>query len=109
MNGVIISNCYATIAKINLKEQKMKKLNLMAMLLGAALFAGIGAVSLSANDKCGAGKCGSEMKEPASKCGEAKCGDEKEAPEKKCGDSKCGDEKEAPEKKCGDSKCGDEK
>ena len=37
----------------------MKKLNVAAMLLGAALFTGLGAVSLSASDmKCGAGKCG---------------------------------------------------
>lgn len=39
----------------------MNKLNLTALLLGAALFTGIGAVSLSASDmKCGASKCGSK-------------------------------------------------
>ena len=44
----------------------MKKLNLAAMLLGAALFTGLGAVSLSASGmKCGAGKCGSSMEKPA--------------------------------------------
>ena len=76
----------------------MKKLNLSALLLGAALFTGLGAVSLTANDaKCGAGKCGSETKE-AKKCGTSKCGAEKKAA--KCG----GEKKEAA--KCGAGKCG---
>ena len=52
----------------------MKKLNLSALLLGAALFTGLGAVSLTASDaKCGAGKCGSKAEKPAKKCGAAKC------------------------------------
>ena len=74
----------------------MKKLNIVAMLLGATLFTGLGAVSLSASDmKCGAGKCGSSM-------------EKKEKKEKKCGASKCGDSKKAEkkEKKCGTGKCG---
>jgi len=79
----------------------MKKLNLTALLLGAALFTGLGAVSLSAGDKCGAGKCGSKMEKPAKKCGDAKCGDAKKASAKKCGDAK-----KAPAKKCGAGKCG---
>ena len=86
----------------------MKKLNLTALLLGAALFTGLGAVSLSAE-----GKCGKAMEKPATKCGgekAAKCGAEKKAA--KCGAdkkaSKCGDEKKAPKKtmKCGAGKCG---
>ena len=79
----------------------MKKLNLTALLLGAALFTGLGAVSLSAGDKCGAGKCGSKMEKPVKKCGDAKCGDAKKASAKKCGDAK-----KAPAKKCGAGKCG---
>jgi len=86
----------------------MTKLNLTAMLLGAALFTGLGAVSLSASDmKCGAGKCGGKMEKPAKKCGAGKCGDAKKAPAKKCGAGKCGDAKKAPAKmKCGAGKCG---
>lgn len=83
----------------------MKVLNLTALLLGAALLTGVGAVSLSASDmKCGAGKCGSSMKKPAGKCGgdkAAKCGADKKA-------AKCGADKKAPKKgsKCGEGKCG---
>ncbi len=36
----------------------MKKLNMMTLLLGAALFTGVGVTSASAEMKCGAGKCG---------------------------------------------------
>ena len=89
----------------------MKKLNLTALLLGAALFTGLGTVSLSAE-----GKCGKAMEKPAGKCGgekaATKCGDDKKAATK-CGDdrraaTKCGDEKKAPIKamKCGQGKCG---
>ncbi|MCD6191707.1 MAG: hypothetical protein J7K14_09260 [Sulfurimonas sp.] len=87
----------------------MKKLNLTALLLGAALFTGMGATSLSAT-----GKCGESMEKPAGKCGgqkASKCGANKKA--SKCGDSKkaatkCGGEKKAPKKamKCGQGKCG---
>jgi len=83
---------------------KMKKLSLASMLLGAALFTGVGAVSLSANGmKCGAGKCGGAMEKPTKKCGNAK-----KMPMKKCGAGKCGDEKKAKKKamKCGAGKCG---
>ena len=90
----------------------MNKFNLSALLLGAALFTGLGAVSASASDmKCGAGKCGSKMEKPAKKCGNAnkamKCGDAKKAA-KKCGAGKCGDAKKAAKKakKCGAGKCG---
>ena len=78
----------------------MKKLNIAAMLVGATLFTGLGAVSLSASDmKCGAGKCGSSMEKPGKKemkCGAGKCGDGKKAEKKekkkamKCGTGKCG-------------------
>ncbi len=86
----------------------MKKLHLTALLLGAALFTGIGATSLSAE-----GKCGKEMEKPTAKCGgekTSKCGDAKTS--SKCGkdmkSSKCGDEKKVPKKtaKCGEGKCG---
>ena len=84
----------------------MKKLNIAAMLLGATLFTGLGAVSLSASDmKCGAGKCGSSMEKPAKKCGEGKCGAKKKAMKKgKCGDAKKAEKKKAM--KCGVGKCG---
>ncbi len=92
----------------------MKTLNLTALLLGAGLFAIMGATSLSAEGmKCGAGKCGKSMEKPAAKCGgkkASKCGDAKNP--SKCGkdlkSSKCGDEKKAPKKamKCGQGKCG---
>ena len=89
---------------LNSKDEKMKKLNIAAMLLGATLFTGLGAVSLSASDmKCGAGKCGSSMEKPekkAMKCGAGKCGNGKKAEKKemkkekkkamKCGVGKCG-------------------
>ena len=39
----------------------MKKLNLIALLLSAALFLGLGVTNASAAMKCGAGKCGSSM------------------------------------------------
>jgi len=92
----------------------MKKLNLIALLLGAGLFVVMGATSLSAAEmKCGAGKCGSSMKKPANKCGgdkAAKCGMDKKAANKCGGDkaTKCGSDKKAPKKagKCGAGKCG---
>lgn len=86
----------------------MSKLNLTALFLGATLFTGVGAISLSASDaKCGAGKCGSQMEKPAKKCGASKCGDAKKTPAKtKCGAGKCGDAKKVPAKKCGAGKCG---
>ena len=63
----------------------MKKLNIAAMLLGATLFTGLGAVSLGASDmKCGAGKCGSKMGKPIKKmkCDTGKCACMKK--DKKC-------------------------
>ncbi len=49
----------------------MKKLNIMALLVGAALFTGLGTTSVMAGmgEKCGGGKCGSST---ASKCGDSK-------------------------------------
>ena len=95
----------------------MKKLNLSALLFGATLFMAMGSTTLSAESmKCGAGKCGSSMKAPASKCGgdkaPAKCGAEKKST--KCGGdkapAKCGANKDIPKAKpsmkCGTGKCG---
>ena len=96
----------------------MGKLKLSALIIGAVLFLGLGATSLSAEMKCGAGKCGSSMKAPKScgktdcKCGEkcdcgdnCKCGEKKG--EMKCGAGKCGDAKPAKKAmKCGAGKCG---
>lgn len=66
----------------------MSKLNLTALLLGATLFTGLGAVSLSAEgSKCGAGKCGgAKMEKPAQKCGAGKKKSKKAAT--KCGAGK---------------------
>lgn len=94
----------------------MKKFNLLALLVGATLFTGIGATSLSAEAmKCGAGKCGSSMNQSASKCGAEKkslvdagktCNscDDKKVPATA---AKCGGEKKAPATamKCGTGKC----
>ncbi|MFA6197346.1 MAG: hypothetical protein WC656_11975 [Sulfurimonas sp.] len=45
----------------------MKKLNLTTLLFAAALFAGFGATTLSAEMKCGGGmKCGGSMKSGSS-------------------------------------------
>ncbi len=93
----------------------MKKLNLTALLLGAALFTGLGVTSASAEGmKCGAGKCGKGMIKPIEaegKCGvkkddameAGKCGAEKKAAMEA---GKCGTEKkDAMEaKKCGSNK-----
>ncbi len=79
----------------------MRKLNLTALLLGAALFTGLGITSASAEDtKCGTGKCGnSKPVKATAKCGAekkvAKCGAEKKA-------AKCGAEKKV--EKCGGNK-----
>ena len=80
----------------------MKKLNVAAMLLGATLFVGLSATSVSASEmKCGAGKCGSKMEKPVKKA--MKCGAEKKA-------MKCGAEKKAKKAmKCGTGKCGGKK
>ncbi len=82
----------------------MRKVNLIALLVGAALFTGLGATSAMAGtgDKCGgnkpAGKCGNGDK-PTGKCGSdkapGKCGGDKNTstPPKakgKCGAGKCG-------------------
>jgi len=97
----------------------MGKLKLSALLLGAALFLGFGATSLSAQMKCGAGKCGSSMKAPKAcgkkdctcakdkcTCGDnCKCGEKKGA--MKCGAGKCGNAEPAKKAmKCGAGKCG---
>jgi len=81
----------------------MKKLNLMALLVGAALFTGLGATSaLAESGKCGEGKAMTK----GNKCGEGKA-----MTKGKCGNvtkpSKCSGEKKAPAKgKCGAGKCG---
>ena len=54
----------------------MKKMSLMALLVGAALFLGLGTTTAFAGEgmKCGPGKCGAAMKQEAAKCGAGKCG-----------------------------------
>ena len=90
----------------------MKSLKLSALLLGATLFLGLGATTLSA--KCG-GKMDMSKEKKEMKCGAGKCGGEKKAQmkkeakkEMKCGTGKCGGEKKAAKKtmKCGAGKCG---
>ncbi|MEA1982155.1 MAG: hypothetical protein U9N39_01320 [Campylobacterota bacterium] len=103
----------------------MGKLKLVALLLGAILFTGIGAISLSAEEmKCGAGKCGASMDTPVKKmkCGAGKCGSAKglNTPKCMCGDNcpnkeNCAYKKDASKAcdcvkkgsmKCGAGKCG---
>ncbi len=88
------------------KDDTMKKLSLSALLLGAALFTGLGAVSLSA-------KCGSSMQEPVKKCGASmkkegkKCGASMKKEGKKCGASmKKMKQEKKKSMKCGKGKCG---
>ncbi|MCW8838306.1 MAG: hypothetical protein OQJ77_06020 [Thiovulaceae bacterium] len=89
----------------------MSSLKLSALLLGAALFLGMGATTLSADMKCGAGKCGSSMntkqEKKEMKRDNGKCGSEKREmmrdDDMKRGDGKCGGEKKAA-KKCGANK-----
>ena len=89
----------------------MRKLNLMALLVGAALFTGLGVTSAMAEmgGKCGAqqqSKCGDAMKEGVLCPDGTKCADKKG----KCGDGqavnpgKCGAEKKTPSPAKG--KCG---
>lgn len=78
----------------------MKKMSLLALFIGAALFTGLGATSLLAEEgKCGSSKpakCGAEKK--AAKCGAGK---------KDGNVSKCGAKKDVPKAgKCGTGKCG---
>ncbi|WP_455756920.1 hypothetical protein [Sulfurimonas sp.] len=90
----------------------MKKLNLVALILGAALFLGFGATTASAQGmKCGAGKCGKAMEKPlkAGKCTnkDCECGDNCQCGANcKCG--KNGNSKKAAKAsmKCGAGKCG---
>lgn len=93
----------------------MSKLKLSALLIGAALFLGFGTSSLSAQMKCGAGKCGSSMQAPKA-CNTKACKDSKSCNKKgcecgencKCGDNcKCGENKAS--NKCGSAKCGSSK
>ncbi|MEN8146845.1 MAG: hypothetical protein ABFR02_04425 [Campylobacterota bacterium] len=86
----------------------MKKMSLLALLVGAALFTGLGATSALADSKCGAGKCGGEVKKPQqSRCGaqqDGKCGDGRAMKPGKCGSeksTKCGDGKMMTPGKCG--------
>ena len=83
----------------------MKNLKLTTLLAASALFVTLGATNLNASMKCGAGKCGGEMKEkPAKKCGAGKCGGEKKMKKGKCGDAK---KEKKKAMKCGAGKCGD--
>ncbi len=84
----------------------MKKLNLLALLLGAALFLGFGASTASAEGmKCGAGKCGKAMAKNAMKnCNDKNCGTTKDC---KCGeDCKCEKGAAIKTSKSGTGKCG---
>jgi uncharacterized low-complexity protein len=81
----------------------MKKMGLMALLFGAALFIGLGATSAMAAES---GKCGASKP--------AKCGEGKAMTKGKCGNatkpSKCsGEKKMKPAGKCGAGKCGSNK
>jgi hypothetical protein len=93
----------------NSKDIKMKKITLSALLLGAALFVGFGATSLSAMGD-DAPKCGKAMQMPSGKCGVDKkvvCPSQQDCNvSKKCG----ADQKTPPPAmKCGAGKCGGNK
>ena len=101
----------------------MKKFSLTALLASAVLFVTMGATTLSAEMKCGAGKCGAAMEKPAccktpagelkkpACCESAASGKECTCPEAaKClckdkNNCTCG-VKKAPAMKCGTGKCG---
>ncbi len=73
----------------------MKKL---AFIVASALLI-IGTAAFATN-KCGAGKCGSSMKEKSvMKCGAGKCGNAKKTHKKKCGAGKCGSAEKKEKKK----------
>lgn len=90
----------------------MKKMGLMAMLLCAVLFTGLGVTSAMAEGmKCGPGKCGAAMmkSEKKSQCGN--CGEKKQH-ECKCedgckceGECKCKDECKCNVGEGGECKC----
>jgi len=93
-----------------------KKIKLAGILLGAVISTSTMAVA-GENGKCGAGKCGGEMKKEMKKdgkCGAGKCGGDmkKEMKSSKCGAGKCGGDmkkgakKEMKSGKCGAGKCG---
>jgi uncharacterized low-complexity protein len=99
-----------------------KKVKLAGMLLGTVISTSAMA-DMKEGAKCGAGKCGGEMKKEmkSSKCGAGKCGGEmqkemKQKKSSKCGSGKCGSEmnkdmnnemkKESKSAKCGSGKCG---
>ena len=85
----------------------MKVLKLSALILSVALFLGLGSTTLSA--KCGAGKCGSEMKAPKT-CTDKNCGTDKTCHcEKDGGTCKCEAKGDKKAMKCGAGKCGVEK
>ena len=109
--------------KFNLKQGlKMKKFSLTALIAGAMLFITMGATSLSAEMKCGAGKCGAAMekpkccktpaenlKAPGCKCdvaADCKCGPEVKCTCKDASKCTCEKGKKAPAMKCGAGKCG---
>ena len=88
----------------------MKKMSLMTLLLGAALFLGLGATSAFAGEgmKCGPGKCGAAMMQEAAKCGDAKkkgafCPDGTKCADKKGNCPKC--DAPAAECKCPPGNC----
>jgi hypothetical protein len=102
----------------------MKKFSLLTLIAGAFLFVVMGTTSLSAEMKCGAGKCGAAMEKPkccetkegelkAPNCEICKAADCKCAPETKCtckDSAKCtcdaGKKAPAAAMKCGTGKCG---
>lgn len=101
----------------------MKKFSLMTLIAAAMLFITMGTTSLSAEMKCGAGKCGAAMEKPkcckdkagelkGQSCKDCKAVDCKCAPEVKCtcadtSKCTCGAKKAPPAAmKCGTGKCG---
>jgi len=99
----------------------MSSVKFSALLMGAALFVGMGATTLSADMKCGAGKCGSSaqkqkkyMDRDSGKCGAQNKGTMRDGDMPNKGkmrnDGKCGDAKKGmmngEGKMRNDGKCG---
>jgi hypothetical protein len=85
----------------------MKALKLSTMLLGIALFLGLSASTLSAEMKCGAGKCGKAMKmdKKAKGCACKNC-DNNKCAAKLDPNAKCDCNHTKPTMKCAAGKCG---
>lgn len=89
------------------KDRTMNRLKIGTIAFATLLMLAFGATSLSAGEKCGAGKCGGDKKE-AKACTSCDGKKAKAKASEKCGSGKCGGDKKEPKAagKCGVGKCG---